>query len=308
MGIGTCPGVAAAATIADMDSTTTVAGATAGHAARRLAKRLAWAAAVLMLVVTTASAWLRLAQPRTDCAEWPLCRTGLHSAAAPPAAGSGGVLAAGVAPARALHRVAATSVLLLAVWLVVSSSKAGANLQPIRRPSRGLLGTALALAALGLAGGASRSAFVMLANQAGGFVMLGLTWVIVRRLRAGAAPSATAPRPQVLLALAWLLQAGLGAASGAGTLAAAPLHLAAAAIVWPLALLGALQAMKRGAAAEGRALQAVLLLQLLAGGTAAAYGAPPPLVLVHNVLAAVGFALVAGLADAARGLKAQAQV
>ena len=38
---------------------------------RRLMRRLAWTCVLLMLVVTSASAWLRLAQPRPACADWP---------------------------------------------------------------------------------------------------------------------------------------------------------------------------------------------------------------------------------------------
>jgi heme A synthase len=148
---------------------------------------------------------------------------------------------------------------------------------------------------------------VVLANQAGGFAMLGLAWVIVRRLRADAAPAAAA-NALTLLALAWLSQAGLGAVSGVGTPAAAPLHLAAAVFVLPLALLSAVQVQQQGLTGEGRALLAVVLVQTLVGGVAVAHGAPAPLVLVHNACAAVGLALVTGLADAARSARTPLRV
>lgn len=293
-----------------MDEGTRAAAAPGAYAASPLALRLAWATVVLMLLVTTASAWLRLAQPRADCADWPQCRSvrAVSAADAPPAAGSHALLAAGVAPARALHRLAATLVLLLAVWLTVSSATAGSTLQAARWSARCLLGTALALAALGLAAGASRSPVVVAANQAGGFVMLGLAWVIVRRLRGAAALPRSGSRWLALLALAWLVQAALGAVSGVGTLAAGLLHLASATLVLPLTLHAALQATKCGAAAEGRALLGLLLAQVFAGALAAAYAAPAVLVLLHNVVAALGFALVAGLADAAKAAKPQTQV
>ncbi|MBE0546936.1 MAG: hypothetical protein IH627_04585, partial [Rubrivivax sp.] len=38
-------------------------------------RRLSWACVLLMLVVTSASAWLRLAQPRPACFDWPTCRS-----------------------------------------------------------------------------------------------------------------------------------------------------------------------------------------------------------------------------------------
>jgi heme A synthase len=184
--------------------------------------------------------------------------------------------------------------------MTVGSTKAGAALRPVRQPARWLLGVALALAGLGLAGGASRSELVVLANQAGGFVLLALAWVIVRRLRGDAAPPAAAVRWLTLLALVWLVQAGLGALSGAGKLAAALLHLVSALLVLPLALGSGAQALRLGMVREGRALLGLVGLQAVAGGCAVAFGAPPPLVLVHNAGAALGFALIAGLADAAR--------
>mgnify|MGYP000662109893 CR=1 FL=1 len=75
-------------------------------------RRLAWACLLLMLVVTTASAWLRLAQPRPACVDWPGCRGADRPAAAavaPTLLGAPGVLAL----VRATHRGAATAVLLL---------------------------------------------------------------------------------------------------------------------------------------------------------------------------------------------------
>ena len=59
-------------------------------------RRLAWAGVLLMLVVTTASAWLRLAQPRPDCFDWPACRTAdrpVAAAVAPAVMGAPGTLA-----------------------------------------------------------------------------------------------------------------------------------------------------------------------------------------------------------------------
>ncbi|MDO8419311.1 MAG: hypothetical protein Q7S90_04675, partial [Rubrivivax sp.] len=49
-------------------------------------RRLSWACVLLMLVVTSASAWLRLAQPRPDCFDWPACRSPDRPAAAAVAA------------------------------------------------------------------------------------------------------------------------------------------------------------------------------------------------------------------------------
>lgn len=261
---------------------------------QRLLSRLAAGCVLLMLVVTTASAWLRLAQPRPGCDEWPHCRlaaeAGPVAAPADPAATTG-LLAA----TRGIHRVAASAVLVLVLALLALAAR------PPRDPAAiahglALLALALALAALGIAAPRSQAAAVLLGNLGGGLLMLGLAWRLLRSLRV---PAAGPPAPRVLAALTaacWLAQAGTGVASGAGLGgAAAQSHLALAAAGVPLALVTGWVAQGRGRRAEGIALMLAAAAQLLLGAASAVSAAAPPWVLLHNALAAVGIALAAGL-------------
>ena len=135
---------------------------------QRLLSRLAAGCVLLMLVVTTASAWLRLAQPRPGCDEWPHCRlaaeAGPVAAPADPAATTG-LLAA----TRGTHRVAASAVLVLVLALLALATR------PPRDPAAiahglALLALALALAALGIAAPRSQAAAVLLGNLGGGLL------------------------------------------------------------------------------------------------------------------------------------------
>ncbi|MEI2679191.1 MAG: COX15/CtaA family protein [Burkholderiaceae bacterium] len=116
-------------------------------------RRLAWACLLLMLVVTSASAWLRLAQPRPACVDWPGCRSADRPAAAavaPTLLGAPRVLAL----VRGTHRGAATAVLLLVLALAVLSLAR----TPRRQPAAGRLALALAGAGAGLVGAGHRHA------------------------------------------------------------------------------------------------------------------------------------------------------
>lgn len=264
---------------------------------QRLLSQLAAGCVLLMLVVTTASAWLRLAQSRPGCEEWPHCRlaaeAGLVAAPAAPAATTG-LLAA----TRGTHRGAASAVLLLVLALLALAA------MPPREPAAiahglALLALALALAALGIAAPRSRAAAVLLGNLGGGLLMLALAWRLQRLLRRLRAPAAQPPTPRVLAALTaacWLAQAGTGLASGAGLgSAAAQVHLALALAGLPLALVTGWVAQRRGRRAEGIALMVAAAAQLLLGAASAVSAAAPPWVLLHNAVAAVGIALAAGL-------------
>ncbi len=257
-----------------------------------LALRTAWACVLLMLVVTTASAWLRLSASRPACLDWPGCRAGDRptmgvAAAAPPALTS---------LTRGVHRVAASTVLLGVVALVVLAVR--------RRPRDGvavadalaLLALALGLAVLGVVTPGSRAAAVLLGNQLGGLAMLALAWRLLRRLQR--APPAGRPLAVVagFGATAWMIQAALGALAGAGGLDVAPIaHLATALVALPLAFGVGWWARGRGRGVEGVALMVVAVLQGLLGAAAAAEAAAPVSVLVHNVGAALGLTLLVGL-------------
>ncbi|MBA4176464.1 MAG: hypothetical protein C0505_07875 [Leptothrix sp. (in: Bacteria)] len=259
-------------------------------------RRLAFACLVLMLAVTSASAWLRLAQPRPACIDWPGCRAADRPAAAavaPTLLGAPRVLAV----VRGTHRVAATSVLLLVLAM-------GALTWPRsrRQPARGrlvlaLLGLALGLSALGIVTPGSRALGVLLGNLIGGVLMLALSWRLVLQLRSGPGSGPLLARWALLGAALWAAQAALGAVSGSGRVGAAPVaHLALALLAGACALGVGWLARTQGRQAEGVALLWATGLQFVLGATAATAAAAPAWVLLHNLGAALGVALLLGLA------------
>lgn len=276
---------------------------------RRL-NRLAWVAVALMLVVVLASAWLRLAQPRPICHDWPGCRTATHAPGPLMETGPNRLLTL----ARAAHRGAASALLLVAIALTVLTGRQPTRDTGTRAHALTLLLLALALAVLGVVTPGSRAAPVLLGNQIGGLVMLALAWRLLRRLQLGAAPDQLASRPRrwpgqrvaVLMlsaggALVWLTQAAVGALSGSSRHAGAPVaHLALALLALSLAAAAGWAAHRQGRRAEGGALLVLVTLQALLGAAAAGGAAIPPLVLAHAAMAAVGIALLSGLTAVAR--------
>jgi len=197
---------------------------------------------------------------------------------------------------RAVHRVAASTVLLGVVALVVLTIR--------RRPRDGvavadalaLLALALGLAVLGVVTPGSRSVAVLLGNQLGGLAMLALAWRLLRRLQG--APAAGRPLAVVagFGAAAWLAQATLGGLAGGRGLDVAPIaHVATALVALPLAFGISWWARGRGRGGEGAGLMAVAVFQGLLGAAAAASAAAPAWVLVHNVGGALGLTLLVGL-------------
>ncbi|MBI5720278.1 MAG: COX15/CtaA family protein [Burkholderiales bacterium] len=309
-----------------------------------LVPRLALAVVALMVCVVFASAWLRLAQPRVACADWPACRgaTALEGARAALASRTTDRAAdeslgapQTVQRVRAVHRIAATSALLLVVALVVLLLRERPRRHRLLRPALALLALALALSMLGVVTPGSRALAVLLGNLLGGFLMLAIALALTTRAMTpteGAtaptegptAPTARAmaptaqsmaPTAQAAAKLAarerlprlarrtfwlWLVQAALGALSGAQALhLAPPLHLALAAVALPMAGVVAWSACHHPQPAP-RLLGAVLLgllpLQFALGASAAAEGAPMPWVLAHNVSAATVLGLLCALA------------
>lgn len=267
-------------------------------------RRLALACVLLMLAVTTASAWLRLAQPRPACADWPACRMGERmgerigerpaaAAVAPQLLGAAQMMAV----VRGTHRVVASAVLVVVLAIAVL-----ALARPPRRALAGglalvLLGLALGLAVLGIVTPGSRSAAVLLGNLCGGLLMLALSWRLLLELRGAPRAGRGLARAALCGAVLWVVQAALGALSGAGQMAAAPLaHVSVALVVLSLAVGVAWVAHREGLRAEGMALLCIAVLQFLLGASAAGLAAMPAVVLLHNVGAACGLALLAGLA------------
>jgi heme A synthase len=274
----------------------------------RTLRRLAGAAVALMLIVVLASAWLRLAQPRAACPDWPGCRVGGHPGGPVAAAGPASLEAL----ARATHRGAASAMLLVAIAMTAMAWARRARDPATLAHALALTLVTLALAALGVVTPGSRATPVLLGNQIGGLLLLALTWRLLRRLQLGAAgdrPAARAlPPPAPALArslaaigaLAWLVQAGAGALSGGGRHEDASVtHLALALVALPLAVAAAWAARRQGRRAEGGALLALVALQAVLGAASAAGSAGAPLVLAHAAAAAAGVALLAGLTAAA---------
>ena len=265
----------------------------------RLRRALALVALLLMVVVVVASAWLRLAQPRPACIDWPGCRDALRPAlgvAADRVIGGDRVLAA----VRGTHRLAASALLLVVITLAALALARAPRDRTVGRFALAMLALALGLAALGVVTPGSRSTAVLLGNLLGGLALLALAWATWRTLRAMPAPRPSLARWAALGAVLWLLQAALGARSGAGSGDVAPMahlaHLALALLALPGAFAIGHAACRQGCGSEGRALMALAALQGLLGAAAAAFAATPTLVLVHNGAAAAGIALFVGLA------------
>lgn len=289
----------------------------------RWLRRLAWLVAALLLVVVSASAWLRLLAPRAGCSDWPACRVaaqGIVVADIPATVVPGSP--AGAAWVRGTHRVAASASLLLIVTLVVIASRLRAGAQgrsaevgPMQhaagRLPLALLALALALSALGIATPGSRSTLVLLGNLLGGLVMFALAVALARRLSAimlpptafGAAVPSAIQAPWRIAAAAgallWLGQAALGALAGAapasGTFAPV-LHFVLALVAVPWAFVVGLLARAAGRRFEGRALMALAAAQGVAGAASALAAAAPAVVLLHNAGTALGLAMLTSLA------------
>ena len=140
-------------------------------AAERLLRRLAAVGVALMLVVIVSSAYLRLAQAGLSCTDWPACYGRIATRPE---------LAPEMRVARLAHRIAAgtVGVVLIGVLLIAATQR------PLLKPQTAIAAGAL-LVALGLAGlGAQFSATtpgaplpaVTLANLGGGFALLALLW------------------------------------------------------------------------------------------------------------------------------------
>jgi heme A synthase len=260
-------------------------------------RALVWCCVVLMLVVTTASAWLRLAQPRPPCANWPDCRSAQAlrlPEVAPAWLGDAGVVAA----VRATHRVAATLVLLAVIALVTLAFARQPRHPGAGRPASAMLAVALGLSVLGVVTPRSQAAAVLLGNLLGGMALLALAWVTLRRLHSAAPLPAAGSRWAFAAAAAWWLQAALGALAGADRWPAAPvIHVAVGLTAAPLALAVGWAACTHGRRREGGALVALAAAQIVLGAAGVATDARAAVVLAHNTCAAIGLALLAGLAD-----------
>ena len=171
-------------------------------AALTAVRALAWALLALLLVVTTTSAWVRLAQAGLSCAGAPDCYA---TKAARVAADASTVTAV----ARTLHRMAASAAGAVIVAMLFFGWRAGTTRE--RAVIVALLVFAAALATLGRYTPSTLPA-VTLGNLLGGMAMAGIAAWLARALeRRPADGAARALRPGLRLALALVaLQIALG--------------------------------------------------------------------------------------------------
>lgn len=310
---------------------------TAADRSRTLLRRLAWVLVVLVLAITSLSAYIRLTRAGLSCADWPQCYgASLRSA---PAGAEAPAADLEIAAARLAHRIVASSALLLVVAIVVichASPGARRKLRDEGRIAIALLALALGLAVLGRWSSDARIPAVAIGNLLGGFAMFALCWRLARDPGIGLAPGW---RAWAWIATLWVAcevaLGGLVSASFAATSCTgfADCLGAARALPWtaldpwrepllagapPVNASGALaQALHRFAGVlsilvvaplavaawgAGRRQAATLLVLLLAGGVALgvqmAYDGPTlAFALAHNLAAAL---LAATLFDLAR--------
>ena len=285
---------------------------------------------VLVLLITSLSAYMRLDKAGIGCQPWPQCygQTAASEASAS-TIDAHAEPAPSIVAARLAHRVAAVAVLLLVLAMVVNALGARPRWNLATTEVLTLLGITLFLAVLGVWTARSRLPAVALGNLLGGFLMLGLCLRLATRR-----PSVPARwRAWVWVAVALLLlQVALGGlasttysilqCSGLGDCASAaqtsswsaldPWRVpalpgdgsaAAGAPVQLVHRLGALAlllcvlplawAMRRHDRAYALLLLACLLMQALLGPVMVALAFPMALVLLHNLLAATALALLA---------------
>ena len=150
---------------------------------------MAWACAVLVLAITSLSAYIRLSGAGLGCEPWPQCYGDAWSAA------RAGLPAPqeGVALARIAHRLLAVAALLLIIAMVMSAYSKTPVLRREGRMALALLALALFLAILGRWTAGARVPAVTLGNLLGGFAMFALSCHLARPANRGAA-DATAKR------------------------------------------------------------------------------------------------------------------
>jgi cytochrome c oxidase assembly protein subunit 15 len=186
-----------------------------------LLRRLALTCAMLVLAITSLSAFIRLSKAGLSCSGGPGCygqsqrelQQGLPATAGEDAA---------TAAARLAHRVAASSALLLVIVMVLVCLGSRPLLWREGGVALALLVLALFLAVLGRWSANARVPAVAMGNLLGGFAMLALCWRLARRggatvppwLRAWAGLAVIVLAGQV--ALGGLLSASFAATSCTG--------------------------------------------------------------------------------------------
>lgn len=161
-------------------------------AARRrlLLRRMAIGCAVLVLAITSLSAYIRLGNAGLGCADWPQCYGSKLRQAQQGIDIKGSESGATVA-ARMLHRIVAVAALLLIVVMAMACFTGKPMLRREGVIALTLLALALLLAVLGRWSGGARVPAVNIGNLLGGFAMLAFCWRLHQRAGDAAPPRNT---------------------------------------------------------------------------------------------------------------------
>lgn len=171
-------------------------------------RKVALACAVLVLAITSLSAFLRLSASGLGCEPWPQCYgqslRDRQQGVAAPATGL-------VTAARITHRVAAVAALLLIIMMVMNTWSKAPVLRREGTLVLGLLFLALFLAILGRWTATAKVPAVVLGNLIAGFAMFALSCRLVESLSRGPAAGRWAPSRWAWAGIALLvIQVGLG--------------------------------------------------------------------------------------------------
>lgn len=165
---------------------------------------------LLVMLLVSLSAYLRLAHSGIGCADWPDCYGRIGDLAAETQVISSEnaykrIVAEASQPlawATPLHRLVASVLGLFMVWLMFLSLK----FKKDRLLSLALLSTTVFLAVLGVKSGGLHSPAVVMGNLGGGFVMLGLLgWMLFKDSAGDEQARQTRSLPASLILLAILL-------------------------------------------------------------------------------------------------------
>jgi cytochrome c oxidase assembly protein subunit 15 len=191
-------------------------------------KATVWTSLLLVILLVTLSAYLRLAHSGIGCADWPACygQIGELPAASQVISSENAyqrIVAEASQPlawATPLHRLVASVLGLMIVLLVILSLKQKRN----RLISIALLGITVFLALLGIKSGSLHNPAIVMGNLCGGFLMLGLLgWMLFKagngeNYRKGQKVlPGSLPAMAVLLLVIQILLGGLTSANFAAT-------------------------------------------------------------------------------------------
>jgi cytochrome c oxidase assembly protein subunit 15 len=291
---------------------------------------------VLLLAVSTLSAFLRVSRAGLGCADWPACY-GQALAAQQRGEPAPAVESALVLLARVAHRVAASVALVLILLLLAVALALRPRSRRAVAVAALLLALAVALAVLGRWSSAPRLPAVTIGNLVGGFLTIALAWQLARAPAPSdlAQPTVAVRSLSAIAVAALLVQVALGGLVSAGvaglacpelsscdvqaaswraldpfaepTLAGGGIgnvdgallqqaHRIGAVLVVLLVLPTALLAWQRGMRARAVVVVALLAVQGALGAALVVYRLPLPLALAHNLASALLLAACLDLA------------